>query len=64
MTSELDLPTAENLENSAAYLESWLRSMENDPRFIFQAASRANRAADYLLSFSSTSVEEREPALS
>jgi antirestriction protein ArdC len=63
MTAELELPTAENLENSAAYLESWLRSMENDPRFIFQAASLANKAVDYLLSFSRTLVEERELAL-
>ena len=51
------------LPNHASYLQSWLKAMQNDHRFIFQAASQANKVADYILAFSRTSVEEREEAL-
>ncbi len=61
LTSEMGLPTSQNLDNHLAYLEHWLRAMESDPRFIFQAASRANRVADFVLSFSRS--EETEPAI-
>lgn len=33
----------------AAYIEHWLRVLENDNRAIFHAASHASRASDYLL---------------
>lgn len=32
----------------AAYIESWLKVLSNDTRFIFSAASQAQRAADFL----------------
>lgn len=35
-------------EDHAAYLASWLTVLKNDKRAIFQAASHAQRAADYL----------------
>ena len=64
LTSEMGLPASETLDNHLAYLEHWVRSMRNDPRFIFQAASRANKVADYILSFSRTEeAEEAEPAI-
>lgn len=52
MAGELGLPNSENLTNHAAYLNSWLSAMKGDSRFIFKAAAQANRAVDYLLSFS------------
>jgi len=36
------------LENSAAYIDSWLGTLRDDPREIVVAASQAQRAADYL----------------
>jgi len=49
---ELGVPIAENmLENSKSYVKSWLQRMENDPKFIFDAATQAGKAVDYLLGF-------------
>ena len=40
--------TPEVRDDHAAYLASWLTMLQNDMRFIFTAASHAQRAADYL----------------
>ena len=32
----------------AAYVETWLKALKGDNRFIFKAASEAQTAADYL----------------
>lgn len=40
--------TPEIREDHAAYIASWLKVLKNDKRFIVQAASQAQRAADYL----------------
>lgn len=37
-----------DIENSAAYLKSWLAGLRDDKKFIFEAASLAQRAADYI----------------
>jgi len=37
------------ITNQAAYLAGWLRQLRQDRRLIFQAASQAQRAADYVL---------------
>ncbi|MTH62163.1 ArdC family protein [Paracoccus litorisediminis] len=34
---------------SAAYVESWLRALQDDKRLIFKAATEAQKAADFLL---------------
>ncbi|MHC2069753.1 ArdC family protein [Bremerella sp. T1] len=52
MCSELQIPQSDDLTNTQAYLQSWLKSLENDPRFIFKASSAASKASDYVLSFS------------
>jgi antirestriction protein ArdC len=62
LMAELGLPVTSNLTNHAAYLKHWLKGME-DPKFIFQAASQANKAVEFLLSHSKQATEEREPAL-
>lgn len=41
------------IENSAAYIDSWLRELANDHHLIFDAASQAQKAADYILDVSS-----------
>jgi antirestriction protein ArdC len=40
--------TPEVREDHAAYIASWLKVLKDDKRFIFSAASQAQRAADYL----------------
>jgi len=56
LASELGIPNAETLPNHTSYLQSWLKAMQNDTKFIFQASSQASKAADFILSFSK--VEE------
>ena len=43
LATELGIPNAETLPNHASYLQSWLKAMQNDHRFIFQASSQAAR---------------------
>lgn len=50
--TELGLPNAQNMTNHAAYVQSWLQAMQNDSKFIFDAASQASKATDFILSFS------------
>jgi antirestriction protein ArdC len=40
--------TPEVREDHAAYIASWLKVLKDDKRFVFSAASHAQRAADYL----------------
>lgn len=58
MMAELGLPTTTNLQNHAAYLNSWLKGMSVNSTFIFMAAAQASKAVDYLLSFSRTTAPE------
>lgn len=46
------------LENSAAYLNSWIRTIREDPRAVVVAAGAAQRAADLVLG---RKFEDREP---
>jgi antirestriction protein ArdC len=36
------------LDNSAAYVNSWLKKLRNDKRLVFFAASQAQKAVDYI----------------
>jgi antirestriction protein ArdC len=35
-------------DNSAAYLQGWLRKLESEPKWLVQAATKASEAADYI----------------
>ncbi|MFD2845546.1 ArdC family protein [Paracoccus cavernae] len=48
-----------DFDQSAAYLQSWLRALADDKRLIFKAASEAQKAADFLFS---TATEDRAAA--
>jgi len=61
LMAELGLPTC-NFANSAAYVQGWLKGLQNDSKFIFAAAAQASKCADYILSFSQETVEELEEA--
>ncbi|MCX6639687.1 MAG: zincin-like metallopeptidase domain-containing protein [bacterium] len=43
----------ETLENSAAYIGSWLKVLSNDSKFVISASSKAQKAADFILGRSS-----------
>ena len=62
LMAELGLATTSDLTNHAAYLKHWLKGME-DPKFIFQAASQANKAVEFLMAHAEQPVQEREPAI-
>ncbi|MCF2502737.1 hypothetical protein L0663_05065 [Dyadobacter sp. CY107] len=38
-------------EQHAAYIQSWMKELQNDKRFIFSAAAHAQRAVEYIQSF-------------
>lgn len=49
---ELGVPLADKmLERSQSYVGEWLKQMGDDPKYIFNAATLASKAADYLLAF-------------
>ena len=39
----------QTIQSSAAYIGSWLRKLKDDPKYIVQAGSKAQKAADYIL---------------
>lgn len=47
--SLLGMGTPEQLDNSTAYVQSWLQVLENDPKMVVTAANQAQRAADLIL---------------
>lgn len=60
----LGVPQSDDLSNTEAYVASWIKALSNDPKFIFRASADANKAVDFLLSFSRQPATEEEPALS
>ena len=51
LSTELSIPQGEDLSNHEAYLQSWVRHLENDHTQIFRAASTASRTSDFVLGF-------------
>jgi antirestriction protein ArdC len=58
--AQLGIPGPTNLDNHTAYLASWLREFESDPKAIFRAASQASRATEYILGFSRNAKSQAE----
>lgn len=48
--SELNLKKCEDSSNALFYLNDWKKSIEENPDFLFKAASQANKAANFVLS--------------
>lgn len=57
----LDLTDNRLIENSAAYLQSWLTGLRNDKTLIFRASTQAQKAASFILNGIGETVES-EPA--
>lgn len=45
----LDIENVKTVRNSAAYIKGWLSVLRNDTRFIVSAASKAEKAVNYIL---------------
>ena len=52
------------LENSAAYLQPWVRVLKGDSRLVIRAAGAAQKAADFLLNRTAPTAEAEEKAAS
>ena len=52
MLSELGVPQSSDLSNHQSYVKNWLQALRNDNKYIFRASTAANKAADFVLSFS------------
>lgn len=49
---EVGVPLADSmLPKSQSYLAHWLKTMENDPKYIFSASSQASKIVNFLLKF-------------
>ena len=48
---------SQTLDNSAAYLQSWISRLKSDTRLIVSAASQAQKAADYILARKAAETE-------
>lgn len=45
----LGIETAKTFRNSAAYIQSWIKVLKNDNRFIVSAAGKAEKAVNYII---------------
>lgn len=56
--SVLNVPESDDMENHNAYLKTWLKYIKDDPKWIFNIATEASNAADYLLQFIGKSIKD------
>ncbi|MCB0651500.1 MAG: DUF1738 domain-containing protein [Saprospiraceae bacterium] len=49
LAAHTGINTDDLTENSAAYLEGWLKILKSDKKLIFKAAAKAQKAVDYIL---------------
>lgn len=54
----LGVETASSFANSAAYIQSWLKALRSDKKFVVGAASRAEKAAKLIMNISDMNKEE------
>jgi antirestriction protein ArdC len=52
LMAAVGIPYPDDLRNTKAYIQNWLRAFEDNSKVLFEAASRASRATDYILGFS------------
>jgi len=50
--------SAEPREDHASYIASWLKALKNDKKFVFQAATAAQKAVDHLEGYQALDMEE------
>lgn len=47
--NQIGIETSETFTNSAAYIQNWLQVLKNDNKFIVSAASKAEKAVNYIM---------------
>lgn len=47
--NQIGIETPETFTNSTAYIQSWLKVLKNDNKFIVSASSKAQKAVEYIL---------------
>lgn len=47
--NQLRIETPQTFKNSAAYIQNWLQVLKNDNKFIVSAASKAEKAVNYIM---------------
>jgi antirestriction protein ArdC len=50
-----------DLQNTVAYIRNWSEALRDNHRMILWAASRAEKAAEYILGKSTCTIEEEAP---
>lgn len=50
-------------ENSAAYIQSWLKALRDDKKLVVSAAGKAQKAADYILGRGSGDNQEKQASV-
>lgn len=58
LMNHIGIETSKTFKNSAAYIQSWLRVLKNDNRFIVSASSKAEKAMKYILGVEENIVTE------
>lgn len=58
MMNTLGIETDETTTNTDAYLLGWLNALQNDPKMIVSAASKAEKAVNFILNKEDTKQEE------
>jgi len=58
----LGIATDNSFRNSVAYIQSWLKSLRNDPKMVVSAASKAEKAVAYIYGDIETADAEGEQA--
>ncbi len=48
LTHELKISTIDKIQNSAAYLESWVKTLKADKKILFKLLTQSNKAIKYL----------------
>ena len=49
LLNHVGIDTEKTFTNSAAYLQSWLKQLKSDSRFVVSAASKAQKAVEYII---------------
>jgi antirestriction protein ArdC len=60
MLMSRELGVKHNVENHAAYTNSWIKALQNDPDEIFNAAAKADKVVDYVIGLSPDLKRELE----
>lgn len=50
------------IDNSAAYINTWMKRIADDPKLVVQAAAQAQKAADYIRNIDAAAQAEKEEA--